>query len=202
MSDMHDEFYDVIIVGAGSAGGTLGARLSQDASRTVLLLEAGPDYGPTAAAQPVLVRDAHDSTATDHDWGYVGAAANLDRELPCYAGKIVGGSSATNNVMALRGHPGDYDAWAVDNPGWGYADVLPAFTRLERDQDFTASMAGTGRCPFADSRGRNSPRRSRPSWTHARPWVISASTITTRPARSALGGCRSTTSTGCASPLR
>jgi choline dehydrogenase len=148
MSDMHDEFYDVIIVGAGSAGGTLGARLSQDASRTVLLLEAGPDYGPTAAAQPVLVRDAHDSTATDHDWGYVGAAANLDRELPCYAGKIVGGSSATNNVMALRGHPGDYDAWAVDNPGWGYADVLPAFTRLERDQDFTAGHGRDGPVPI------------------------------------------------------
>ncbi len=123
------ETFDVVVVGAGSAGGVLAARLSAEAGRSVLLLEAGPDFGWDSANMPAAIADAYESTETEYDWGHQATSG-----LPLYAGRIVGGSSATNNVMALRGHPDNYDDWDV--PGWSFKDVLPSFCRLERDLDF------------------------------------------------------------------
>ncbi|MGI8647678.1 MAG: hypothetical protein DLM55_10115 [Acidimicrobiales bacterium] len=141
---MRFEIFDVVIVGAGSAGGVLAARLSEDPSRSVLLLEAGPDFGSFPATQPPEIADAYNPSATSYDWGYSGKALRLGRSLPLYAGRIVGGSSATNNVMALRGHPSDYDRWAQYGcTGWSFQDVLPAFCRLERDEDFDDEWHGT-----------------------------------------------------------
>jgi choline dehydrogenase len=123
---------DVVIVGAGSAGGVLADRLTENPNRSVVLLESGPDFGRQSATLPTEIADAHESTGTAYDWGHQGS---LDgRTLPLYAGRIVGGSSATNNVMALRGHPGNYDAWDV--PGWSFKEVLASFCRSERDLDF------------------------------------------------------------------
>lgn len=125
--------YDVVIVGAGSAGGVLASRLSEDEHRTVLLLEAGPDYGSTVEGQPADVADAT-RMVEGHDWGHTGRIA---AEVPLFAGKLVGGGSAVNMAMTLRGHPADYDAWAEEgNDGWEFDAVLPYFRRVESDLDF------------------------------------------------------------------
>jgi choline dehydrogenase len=128
--------FDTIVVGAGTAGCVLAARLSEDPRRSVLLLEAGPDYPDPAALPPEIVT-SREGAATTHDWGYSSEPGWLERSIPLLRGKIVGGSAAINNSVAIRGDtPRDYDAWAdLGNPGWSFADVLPFFRRLETDTD-------------------------------------------------------------------
>ena len=126
--------YDVIIVGAGSAGCAIAARVSEDPNLRVALLEAGPDYPDLALPDDLI--NSHNNSYSAHDWGfrYEPTSGRSDR-FP--RGKVVGGSSAVNTTIALRGMPEDYDEWAaLGNDGWGWSDVLPAFRRLERDLDF------------------------------------------------------------------
>jgi choline dehydrogenase len=125
--------YDIVVVGGGAAGCVVAARLTEDGTRRVLLLEAGPDH---RALMPADVRDGWRPT-TGHDWGYATEpnAAGVARSLP--RGKLLGGCSSTNATFALRGHPADYDAWAqAGNAGWSFDEVLPFFVRLENDADF------------------------------------------------------------------
>ena len=154
--------YDVVVVGGGAAGCVVAARLSEDGTRRVLLLEAGPDH---RALMPADVRDGWRPT-TGHDWGYVAEpdAAGVARPLP--RGKLLGGCSSTNATFALRGHPADYDAWAhAGNDGWSFDEVLPFFTGLENDAD-SARQHGTAmaaRCRSGGTAMTSSPTSPRPA---------------------------------------
>jgi choline dehydrogenase len=138
--------YDVVVVGGGSAGCVVASRLSQDGGRTVMLVEAGPDY-PDPRSAPADVLDASQPTV-DHDWGYCADAA-LDRGIALPRARIMGGCSATNACFALRGAPQDYAGWTGLGIGaWSFDEVLEDFRRLETDADFRDQWHGaTGPIP-------------------------------------------------------
>ena len=124
------ETADVVIVGGGSAGAVLAARLSQDPARSVLLLEAGHAYAPDAFPREVL--DAGILADPGHDWGYTARATDQAPGIPAARGKVLGGSSAVNAAVAIRPRPADFAKWGGRGAdGWSFADVLPAFKLLE-----------------------------------------------------------------------
>jgi choline dehydrogenase len=128
--------HDVVVIGAGSAGAVIAARASEHPQLDVLLLEAGPDY-PSLRETPFDLVNSHDNSYVDHDWGYQYRAVAGGRPTPFPRGRVMGGSSAVNTTIALRGMPEDYDHWAeLGNDRWSWESVLPAFCRLERDLDF------------------------------------------------------------------
>jgi len=127
---------DYVIIGSGSAGAALAYRLSEDGRNSVIVLEyGGTDFGPFIQMPAAL---SYPMNMSLYDWGFHSEPEPYlnNRKLAVPRGKVIGGSSSINGMVYVRGHAHDYDHWAEQGAaGWGFADVLPYFKRMENWHD-------------------------------------------------------------------
>src|SRR3981189_1290142 len=139
---MMQENYDYVVIGGGSAGSVVGARVSA-ASESVLLLEAGGSDKRLDVIIPGLVASAYKKV----NWKYPVEPDPSRTNAPeaWMAGKIMGGGGSINSCVYVRGNRADFDGWAaMGRPGWGYASVLPAFKRIETWEGGESKYRGGG----------------------------------------------------------
>jgi choline dehydrogenase len=133
---------DFIVVGSGSAGGTVADRLSERGA-TVVLVEAGRDFPDEATFPPAFYVGGathgeggagSGAPSPDMDWGYRSEALPNGRRLPLLRGRLVGGSSMANGCIAVRAKPDDFDRWvAAGADGWTWEQLRPVFELVERE---------------------------------------------------------------------
>ena len=126
---------DFVIVGAGSAGCAIAYRLAHAGASVLVIEHGGTDAGPFIQMPAAL---SYPMNMARYDWGYRSEPEPHlnNRQLACPRGKVIGGSSSINGMVYVRGHAMDYDHWAeMGADGWGYADVLPYFKRMENWHD-------------------------------------------------------------------
>ena len=145
--------YDYVIVGAGSAGCVLAARLSEDPDVQVLLLESGPPDTNDNIHVPLGYLQLG---RTEVDWDFATAPEPFcdSRRIALPRGRVLGGSSSINAMVYIRGNRADYDGWGID--GWSYADLLPYFIKAEDNERGASEYHGVGGpLPVSDSRSKN-----------------------------------------------
>lgn len=147
------ETYDYVIVGAGTAGCVLAARLTEDPDVTVCLIEAGPTDDVDSIRIPAwggkLCRTRYDWDYDSHDEPQLNG-----RRLYLPRGRVLGGTSAMNGMVHIRGHRTDFDDW--NQPGWTYPELLPYFLRCEDNERGASRFHGVGGpLPVSENRSRN-----------------------------------------------
>jgi len=133
--------FDYVVVGCGSSGAAVAARLGERADRTTCVIEAGGHDTHPFIHIPSFVAAAIGREATNWRFATVPQPGMAGRQIPVPRGRVVGGSGSINGMVYFRGHPTDYDDWSdAGATGWSYAEVLPYFTRTEHNEDFPESV--------------------------------------------------------------